>query len=112
MAEEPTVDTRAQELNAAMAAAVQDDRLDFSDLMKVHLSVSAELGRSILRVRDVLDLKVGSLVTLDKMAGEMTDIFVNGLHLARGEVVVIGDVLHVRVAEVCGSAEGTDRDYA
>ena len=56
-------------------------------------------------VREVLELKRGSIVQLDKLAGEMTDIYVNGLHLARGEVVVIADVLHVRIGEIVGREE-------
>jgi len=55
-------------------------------------------------VREVLDLKQGSIVPLDKLAGEMTDIYVNGIPLAKGEVVVIGDSLHVRVGEILGVA--------
>lgn len=111
MADEVNMGAEAQDLNAAMAMALDDERLELTDLMNVPLEVSAELGRATMRVRDVLELKVGSLVTLDKMAGEMTDVFVNGLQLARGEVVVIGDMLHVRLAEIIGTGEGTERDH-
>lgn len=79
------------------------------DLKEVRLSVTAELGTCTMRVREVLDLKRGSVVPLSKMAGEMTDILVNGLPLARGEVVVIGDALHVRIGEVIGATEREEK---
>jgi flagellar motor switch protein FliN len=74
-------------------------RLMLSDLAGVPLTIGAELGRARLRVRDILGLKVGSLVTLTKVAGEMADVTMNGIHFAQGEVVVIGDILHVRIAD-------------
>lgn len=81
-------------------------QLQLDDLRQVKLDVSATLGRSRMKVREVLELKAGSVVSLDKMAGEMTDIAINGMPLAKGEVVVIGDVLHVRIAEVTGAGDG------
>jgi flagellar motor switch protein FliN len=74
-------------------------RLGLSDLHRISLAVTAELGRVDMRVRDILALKIGSLVVLDKYAGQMTDVLVNDLPMARGEVVVIGDSLHVRISE-------------
>lgn len=74
-------------------------RLSLNDLFKIELSVTAELGRIDMRVRDILALKVGSLVILDKFAGQMADILVNDIPTARGEIVVIGDSLNVRIAE-------------
>ena len=86
------------------------ERLDLEDVMNIRLRLTAELGHARIRVREVLALKVGSIVTLDKMAGELTDIFVNGLPLARGEVVVISDVLHVRLSEILTNAESLERE--
>ena len=84
--------------------------LELDDLRGVVLNVAATLGKCFLRVREVLELKVGTVVPLDKMAGEMSDISINGLPLAKGEVVVIGDVLHVRIAEVTGDFDVGFRD--
>ena len=86
------------------------ERLDQEDVMSVRLRLTAELGQARIRVREVLALKVGSIVTLNRMAGELTDIFVNGLPLARGEVVVISDVLHVRMSEILTNAESLERE--
>ncbi len=83
--------------------------LDIHDLNKVRLNISVELGRCPMSVRQILELDRGSVVTLHKNAGEMTDIFVNDLPLARGEVVVIGDGLNVRVAEIIGASLNEER---
>lgn len=83
--------------------------LAIQDLNKVRLGISAELGRCHMTVREVLELNRGSVVTLNKNAGEMTDIYVNDLPLARGEVVVIGDGLNVRVAEIIGAVVSEER---
>ena len=84
------------------------EHLRLRELQNVSLSVSADLGHATMLVREVLELERGSVVPLDKLAGEMTDIFVNELPLAKGEVVVIGDALHVRVAEIIGQTERQD----
>ena len=80
-------------------------RLAIEDLEDVPLEVSADLGSCTMLVRDVLELKRGSVIPLDKLAGETTDIYVNGLPLGKGEIVVIGDALHVRVAETSPGAK-------
>ena len=83
-------------------AGSPNTHLQVNDLRRVKLCVSADLGSCDMRVREVLELRRGSVVQLSKLAGEMTDIYVNGQTLARGEVVVIGDTLHVRIGEVVG----------
>lgn len=83
-------------------------RLLVDDLKSVRLQITADLGSCRMLVREVLDLKRGSVVQLNKLAGEMTDIYINGLPLARGEVVVIGDSLHVRVGELVGQEKSED----
>jgi flagellar motor switch protein FliN/FliY len=87
----------------APRAGAPASSLDMNDLTKVKLTVSAEVGKRRMSVREVIDLKRGSVVQLDKLAGEMTDILINGVPLAKGEVVVIGDNLHVRIGEIAGA---------
>lgn len=88
------------------------DRPTWEDLKDVRLSLTADLGVAPLTVREVLELKNGSVIPLNKLAGETTDIYVNGVAVARAEVVVIADVLHVRIAEVLGvSPEEKDSVY-
>ncbi len=84
---------------------VSSERLSLDDLEGVRLNVTADLGRARLTVREVLDLREGSIVQLDKLAGEMTDIHINSVPVARGEVVVIADALHVRIADIFGLAQ-------
>ena len=73
---------------------------DLRMLMNVPLSVTVELGRAERTVRDLLDLSVGSIIELVKLAGDPLDIMVNGKVLARGEVVVIDEEFGIRVTEI------------
>lgn len=69
-------------------------------LMDVTLQVSVELGRTRLSVRQVLDLQKGSVVELDRMAGDAVDVFVNDHLIAQGEVVVVDDKFGVRISQL------------
>jgi flagellar motor switch protein FliN/FliY len=69
-------------------------------IMDVPLQVSVELGRCRKSIKEVLGLKMGSVIVLDRMAGEMVDVAVNGKLFARGEVVVIDENYGVRITEV------------
>jgi flagellar motor switch protein FliN/FliY len=73
------------------------------DLLKdVPLSVTAELGRSRMLVKDILRLGVGSVIELDKETGEALDLMVNNKMIARGEVVEIDGNFGIRVTEIPG----------
>jgi flagellar motor switch protein FliN/FliY len=69
----------------------------------IELEVTLELGRAELTIEDLLALREGSVVTLDKEAGEVIDILANGRLVARGEVIVVDDKFCVRICEVPGS---------
>ena len=74
------------------------------DLLRdVPLRVTVELGRTRLLVRDVLALRNGSVIELDRPAGGAVDLLVNGVLIARGEVVVVDERFGVRISEVVGS---------
>lgn len=66
----------------------------------VELDLKIELGRTHMYLEDVLKLRRGSVVTLDKLAGDPVDVYVNGRLIARGEVLVLNDNFCVRVAEL------------
>ncbi|MFN7036223.1 MAG: flagellar motor switch protein FliN [Bellilinea sp.] len=68
--------------------------------MDVMLKVTVELGRTRMTLQQVLDLQNGSVVELDRLAGDPVDVFVNDLLIARGEVVVVDDKFGVRITEV------------
>ena len=78
---------------------------DLALLADITLSVTVELGRTNLRVKELLDLGEGSVVELDRPAGAAVDILVNGTLVARGDVVVVDDELGVRVSEVMEPSE-------
>ncbi|MCL2006092.1 MAG: flagellar motor switch protein FliN [Planctomycetaceae bacterium] len=73
-------------------------------ISEVDLDVKVELGRTYMYIEDVLRLRRGSVVPLDKMAGETVDIFINGRLLARGEVLVMNENFCVRIAELLAGA--------
>ena len=110
MAEVRTPDTISFEPQAppARREVPPDERLTMDDLSPVRLLISAQLGTSRLLVRDLLALRQGSVIQLNRVAGELAELQVNGLSFAKGEVVVIGDSLHVRIAEVLGASEVED----
>lgn len=74
-------------------------------LLDIPLQVSVEVGRSKILVHDLLQLQEGSLIELDKLAGESLDLFVNGRLIARGEAVVINEKFGLRLTEVVSPSE-------
>ena len=81
--------------------AMADAQVSSIDLLRdVELNVKIELGRSRMLVEDVLKLGEGSVVELDKLAGDPVDVFVNDRLVARGEVLVLNDNFCVRVNEI------------
>ena len=69
-------------------------------LMKVPLEISVEIGRTKKLVKDILEFTQGSLVVLDKMAGEQADLYVNGQCVARGDIVVVEDNFGIRITDI------------
>ncbi len=74
-------------------------------LLDIPLQVSVEVGRSKILVRDLLQLQEGSLVELDKLAGEPLELYVNSRLIARGEAVVVNDKFGLRLTDVVSPAE-------
>jgi flagellar motor switch protein FliN/FliY len=84
---------------------MQPDNKGLDILMDVPLEISVELGRVKMLVRDIVELTTGSIVEIDKAAGEPVDVMVNGRLVARGEVVVIEDNFGVRITEILNPNE-------
>jgi flagellar motor switch protein FliN/FliY len=97
-------------------SGARDKRADTTSgmevLLDVPLEISVELGRVKMMVREVLDLGTGSIIEVDKAAGEPVDVMVNGRLVAKGEVVVIEDNFGVRVTEILNPAERFRMDAA
>ncbi|MCX8065065.1 MAG: FliM/FliN family flagellar motor switch protein [Candidatus Hydrogenedentes bacterium] len=80
--------------------------LTLNDIAQIPAKVSAELGRCRMKIREVLSLDKGSIVALNKQAGELGDVYVNGVLIGRGEMIVLADTLHIRIVEI----EGFEKD--
>ena len=107
MADNENVDVQASMQGVADAAtgvaeaatAVKGPRtLDF--ILDVTLQVTVEVGRARMTIQDILQLGQGSVVELEKLAGEPLDIYVNGKHVARGEAVIVNEKFGVRLTDI------------
>jgi len=74
-------------------------------ILDIPVTLSMEIGRTSVSIQDLLQLAKGSVVELDRMAGEPLDVLVNGTLVARGEVVVVNDKFGVRLNDVISPAE-------
>jgi flagellar motor switch protein FliN/FliY len=91
-------------LEAIPDAAPAASDADLARLHAVPVELAVEIGRTRMTIGDTLGLGPGSIITLNRMAGEPVDLLVNGRPIARGEVVVIDEEFGLRVTEVVGSA--------
>jgi flagellar motor switch protein FliN/FliY len=91
-------------LEAIPDAAPAANDADLARLHAVPVELAVEIGRTRMTIGDTLGLGPGSIITLNRMAGEPVDLLVNGRPIARGEVVVIDEEFGLRVTEVVGSA--------
>ena len=94
-------------LTADAGAAGSDLNLD--DILDVPVSLSLEVGRARIPIRNLLQLNQGSVVELERTAGEPLDLYVNGTLIAQGEVVVVNDRFGVRLTDVVSPAERIKR---
>jgi flagellar motor switch protein FliN/FliY len=74
-------------------------------LMDILLPVSIELGRTKMYVKDILELERGSIIELDKMAGEPVDLYINNKKMAEGEVVVVDKHFGIRITQLIDPAD-------
>jgi flagellar motor switch protein FliN len=100
----PTAVHPVQFMPLTQEAPVIDQAHGIELLMDVALEVSVELGRSHMSIGEILALRTGSVIELDKLAGEPVDVSVNGTLIARGEVVVVDEKFGVRITEVVSKA--------
>jgi flagellar motor switch protein FliN len=82
---------------------------DLRRLSDVPVDLSVEIGRARMSVGETLELREGSVVTLDRMAGEPVDLLVNGTPIARGEVVVIDEQFGLRLTQVLAAPASGER---
>ncbi len=97
--------------NEAVAAAAADAEADAARdvnlevILDVPVTLSMEVGRTRIAIRNLLQLNQGSVVELDRAAGEPLDVFVNGTLVAHGEVVVVNEKFGIRITDVISPAE-------
>jgi flagellar motor switch protein FliN/FliY len=91
----------------ASGAKLEDVNLDV--ILDVPVTISMEIGRSRINIRNLLHLNQGSVVELDRLAGEPMDVLVNGTLIAHGEVVVVNDKFGIRLTDVISPAERVKR---
>lgn len=91
--------------DAAKTPRPEDQRHELDFILDIPLDISAELGRTRLLINELLQLGQGSVVELNKLAGEPLEIYVNGKLIARGEAVVINEKFGVRLTDIISPTE-------
>jgi flagellar motor switch protein FliN/FliY len=86
-------------------AAAGGQEINLNLILDVAVTLALEVGRARMSVRELLQLAPGSIVELDRLASEPLDVLVNGVRIARGEVVVVNDKFGIRLTEVVSATE-------
>lgn len=98
------------ELEAPLAsAAAGSATVSLDMILDVNVTLSIEVGRARMSISDLLKLSQGSIIELDRMAGEPLDVLVNGTLVARGEIVVVKDKFGIMLTEVVSAEERARR---
>ncbi|SJZ37166.1 flagellar motor switch protein FliN [Photobacterium toruni] len=94
-----------EELTDDTAPISDDERRKLDTIMDIPVTISMEVGRTQISIRNLLQLNQGSVVELDRIAGESLDVMVNGTLIAHGEVVVVNDKFGIRLTDVISQTE-------
>ncbi len=100
-----TVEKAAFESFAQPGDAAPRPTADLEQILDIPITLSVEIGKSKLSIRNLLQLNQGSVVELDRMAGEPLDVLINGTLVAHGEIVVINDKFGIRLTDVVSAQE-------
>jgi flagellar motor switch protein FliN/FliY len=108
--EQAAAEAQQQKANPAPVAKLDDDGrarkdVDLDMVMDIPVTISMEIGRTRISIRNLLQLSQGSVVELDRLAGEPMDVLVNDTLIAHGEVVVVNDKFGIRLTDVISAAE-------
>jgi flagellar motor switch protein FliN len=90
---------------APNAPAGGGQEMNLNLILDVAVTLALEVGRARLSVRELLQLTPGAVVELDRLAGEPLDVLVNGVRIARGEVVVVNEKFGIRLTDVVSASE-------
>ncbi len=106
MAEQSTVEaTELEEFSSEDVAFSEEHQKKLDGILDIPVVISMEVGRSQISIRNLLQLNQGSVVELDRVAGEPLDVMVNGTLIAHGEVVVVNDKFGIRLTDVISQTE-------
>lgn len=94
-----------EELVDESTPITEDERRKLDTIMDIPVTISMEVGRTQISIRNLLQLNQGSVVELDRIAGEPLDVMVNGTLIAHGEVVVVNDKFGIRLTDVISQTE-------
>ncbi|WP_137226487.1 flagellar motor switch protein FliN [Shewanella sp. MEBiC00475] len=83
----------------------KEEAAKLDGILDIPVTISMEVGRSFISIRNLLQLNQGSVVELDRVAGEPLDVMVNGTLIAHGEVVVVNDKFGIRLTDVISQTE-------
>jgi flagellar motor switch protein FliN/FliY len=108
--EQADSEAQQQQANPAPVAQLDDEAkprkdVDLDMVMDIPVTISMEIGRTRISIRNLLQLSQGSVVELDRLAGEPMDVLVNDTLIAHGEVVVVNDKFGIRLTDVISAAE-------
>jgi flagellar motor switch protein FliN/FliY len=106
MNESTTLDELENATDASLASSIGlGSEVNLDVILDVPVTMAMEVGRTKISIRNLLQLNQGSVVELDRAAGEPLDVFVNGTLVAHGEVVVINEKFGIRLTDVISPAE-------
>jgi flagellar motor switch protein FliN/FliY len=91
------------------AKSIDGEDINLDVILDVPVTISMEIGRTQINIRNLLQLNQGSVVELDRLAGEPMDVLVNGTLVAHGEVVVVNDKFGIRLTDVISASERIKR---
>ncbi|MGR5066239.1 flagellar motor switch protein FliN [Photobacterium sp. DNB22_13_2] len=94
-----------EELTDESSPIGEDERRKLDTILDIPVTISMEVGRTQISIRNLLQLNQGSVVELDRVAGESLDVMVNGTLIAHGEVVVVNDKFGIRLTDVISQTE-------
>jgi flagellar motor switch protein FliN len=102
---EPVERASFESLSRDRSAAAEREDVNLDVVLDIPVTLSTEIGRTRIPIRSLLQLNQGSVVELDRLAGEPLDVYVNGTLIAHGEVVVVNEKFGIRLTDVISPAE-------
>lgn len=102
-----SVDEKAQSAQANDIPETEPEKMEL--ILDIPVSITVEIGRTKMTIRNLLQLNQGGIVALDRLAGEPLDVLVNGTLVAHGEVVVVNEKFGIRLTDIVSKAERIKR---